>query len=144
MIKTIICALDFQSDYEYVLDWATKMVKQYNASLIILFTYRLTPSQGTEDVHLRREKIEKEAKERFAEIEKKLIDNKIFTYTFLVEVGFLSDRILSHASRNENSMLILGQEVAQMIHKNDEKGFTFYLEQLNIPTIVLPKAYAEV
>jgi len=138
MIKTIICALDFGSESESVLKWAINISKTQKASLIILYSYRLTPSANGEDLRILKERIESEAKSQFLKIEQLLLDSNVSAYNFMVEVGFLSDRIQSHALRNNDSLLIMGSDVAKLIQGSDEKGLIFYLEDLRIPTFILP------
>lgn len=138
MVGTIICALDFNSSPEKILEWAADTSKQHHAPLIILCAYRLTPSGGADDAQILRARAEAKANSQFQEIEKKLLEYRISSYSFLVEVGFLSDRIQSHVNRNENSMLIIANDTAKSISGPNDTDFINYLDQLNIPTILLP------
>ncbi len=106
--------------------------------MIILYSYRLTPTANDENLHLVKEKAEAKAKSQFQMMERMLQDNKVASYNFMVEVGFLSDRIQSHAARNNNSLLIIGSDVARLIQGHDEKGLIPFLDGLQIPTFILP------
>lgn len=131
--KTILCTIDFSQSTGQTIDWAITIAQQMRAHLSILYTYRLIQSRGGEIVHLKKS-IEEEAKQKFLFIEKSHLSNKGISYDFKIEVGFISDRIESHAKRNTLDFLVIDKSVKA----NNNETLEELLEHIHVPMLLVP------
>ncbi|MDH5609045.1 MAG: universal stress protein [Cyclobacteriaceae bacterium] len=121
---------------ESALKYAVDMAKQYNAKLFLLHTYRLIDLQkqfenkGTKSLKRTiddsfEEEFEKKYGHRFVAAD---ID-----YEFLIEIGFLTDRIVANIKEKNIDMLLL----EGLVNNNDDSLMERFAE-LNIPVLLIP------
>lgn len=122
-----------KSAVEYALD----MAKRSNAKLYLLKTYRLVEEMKklhSSDKSLKLtidEKIEKEIEDKYSH----LLDASGVQYELLVEVGFLSDRIISNIKEKEIDMLLLDG-----LSKWSDDNLIDRFSELEVPVLLIPES----
>jgi nucleotide-binding universal stress UspA family protein len=138
MKDTILCAIDFSESSVQSFQYAVRLASTTNAKLTILFSYRLIQTGQTEGVLGFKKKMENEAREKYQELEKKVINGKDLSHVFLTEIGFMADNLESYIRRNSIAMLVISHSI--YLSLNDHKGPTFetFLNTVNVPLLVVP------
>ncbi len=140
MFDKILFPTDFSESSNKALGFAIE-VSQYNqAELVVLYAFRLINgpelSQSINRVDLKRE-IEKKAILDFKPWDKRL--NKVgLDYSFLSEVGFLNDRILSTVQSKNIDLVILCDEVQKKVEEKDGGGRERFIHELQCPVMLIP------
>ncbi len=138
-MKAILCALDFSDASEEALKEALKLAAEKRTGLIVLYTYRLLHAKGLEVSEYRRN-IEKKARQNFEVLFKKLNLNPAVACEFIIEIGFLSDRIEALIKRNKVEYLVLCEKLAASMIEQQGLSFEQFSKALNIPVLIIPEA----
>jgi len=133
MNKGILCTIDFSDSSREAVRWAVKLAQELSAHLTILYTYRLTHAENGEAVKLKR-KMEKEAQEKFAVLEKECLQGSGVSYNFKTEVGFMNDRIEDHAKHNALSFLVMDKKLSQI----NRETFDELMDNIHVPLVLVP------
>lgn len=133
MVDRILCALDFSHSPDKVLSHALAKAEALKVPVSIIFSYRLQDYERVESVVNLRAGIEARAREQFAQLEREILMGKGVPYQFFVEVGFLSTRIESHASKNPNQVLVISKALAQSMTEQEKSVAGHFFETLSIP-----------
>jgi hypothetical protein len=118
------------------IEYALDMAKRSNAHLYLLKTYRLVEEMKklhSSDKSLKLtidEKIEKEIEDEYSQI----LNTSGVDYELLVEVGFLSDRIISNIKEKEIDMLLLDG-----LSKLGDDNLVDRFSELNVPVLLIPE-----
>jgi nucleotide-binding universal stress UspA family protein len=132
MNNAILCTIDFSEPSKDVLKYAVNLSKQFNSHITILYTYRLLNSNG-EAVEIRR-KIEEQAKQNFAVLEKEVLAGSGASYDFRIEVGFVSNRVKEYAKKNGVSFLVMGKKM----NGSSKESFDELAENIQVPLVIVP------
>lgn len=122
-----------KSAVEYALD----MAKRSTAKLYLLKTYRLVEEMKklhSSDKSLKLtidEKIESEIENKY----RNLLEGSGVQYELLVEVGFLSDRIISNIKEKEIDMLLLDG-----LSKWADDNLIDRFSELEVPVLLIPES----
>lgn len=136
-MRQILCVVDFfESAAGGVLEVASMIARSSNAKLIVLYPYRLIINGFQGDVPSLRSKLEKEAKEKFAELGETHL--KGLSCEFLAEIGFTADRIEANLKKKKIDMVVIGQQ--QTLATNDVKAFNLQslIADSRLPFVIVP------
>ncbi len=131
--KNILCTLDFSDSTDQAMEWGILMARQLKAHLTFLYTFRLIQSNSGELMKLKHT-MEDEARKKFELLEKKYLQDKKISYDFQIEIGFISDRIEDHASKNNLNFVVLGKRN----NANDHETLQELVDHIHVPMLLLP------
>ena len=137
-MKAILCALDFSDASGEALNEAIRLAAEKKTNLIVLYTYRLLYAKGVEVSEYRRN-VELKARENFDVLIKNLKTHPEVPYEFIIEIGFLSDRIESMVKRNKVECLVLCEKLAASMYEQQGLSFEHFSASLNIPVLIIPE-----
>jgi nucleotide-binding universal stress UspA family protein len=133
MDNTILCTIDFSEPSRDVLKYALNLSKQFNSHITVLYTYRLLNSYNGEAVEIRR-KLEEQARQNFAILEKEVLVGSGVSYDFKIEVGFVSNRVREYAKKNGISFLVMGKKM----NGSSKESFDELAENIQVPLVIVP------
>jgi nucleotide-binding universal stress UspA family protein len=133
MNNAILCTIDFSESSKDVLKYAVNLSKQFKSHITILYTYRLTNSLNGELVDIKK-KIEEQARENFALLEKEVLVESGVSYDFKIEVGFVSNRVREYAKKNGVSFLVMGKKM----NGRNKESFDELAENIHVPLVIVP------
>lgn len=132
MAKDILCAIDFSETSRDSLRWSVDFAKKSQQHLTVLFAYRLNRT-ATEAIEAKR-RIEREAKDQFAELEGELLRNQGITYDFKVEVGFVSDRVEWHVKTRPIALLVMDKDMSS----SNRELLDDLVSRIEVPLVIVP------
>lgn len=118
------------------IEYALDMAKQSNAQLYLLKTYRLVEEMKklhSSEKSLKLtidEKIEQEIEDQYSHV----LNSSGVDYELMVEVGFLSDRIISNIKEKEIDMLLLDG-----LSKWGDDNLIDRFSELEVPVLLIPE-----
>jgi hypothetical protein len=133
MTATILCTINFSDSSRHALQWTIDLARQLKAHITILYTYRLIKSQQSEIVGMKR-KIEEEALMNFKTLEHEFLEGQNISYDFLMEVGFINDRVERLLQKTSINLLVMDREMSA----NNKESFDELVEQTRIPLVIVP------
>lgn len=138
MKDTILCAIDFSESSVQAFQYAVRLAVTTNSRLAILFSYRLIQTGQTEGVLGFKKKMETEAREKYQELERRVINGQNLPRVFITEIGFMADNLESYIRKNPIAMLVIGHSM--YLSLNDQRGATFekFLNTVNVPLLIVP------
>lgn len=77
--------------------------------------------------------MEREAIEKFEQLEEKLLRDKRMTYDFKAEIGFLRDRVQEFARKHRVAIIVIGNDLAK------DESFAELVELLTVPLVIVPR-----
>jgi nucleotide-binding universal stress UspA family protein len=137
MKEHILCAIDFSESSVAALQWANKIAKGSNASLAILYCYRLLQSGKLNDIVSFRKKTEEESRKKFMDMEKVIFSGDVPT-SFIPEIGFFSDNIENFIRKNPMTLVVLGESMANSIYDHKGQSLLHFLKTLRVPLLIVP------
>ena len=137
MKDQILCAIDFSESSIQALKWADKIAAATGAHLSVQFSYRLIQAGKVPDVLSFKRKTEEESRQKFAEIEKDLLHNRLHK-SFITEIGFCSDNIENFVRKNPSTLVVLSEELAENIYDHKGQSLVQFLKGLGVPLLVVP------
>jgi hypothetical protein len=81
-----------------------------------------------------RKKIEEEARQNFAVLEKEVLAGSGVSYDFKVEVGFVSIRVKEYAKKNGVSFLVMGKKM----NGTSKESFDELAANIQVPLVIVP------
>jgi len=129
----ILCVVDFSESSGRAVEWAAQMAQTTHAHVTVLHTFRLIQFKNGEVFAMKKRK-EEEALIQFSAIENKLLYGKKISYDFKAEVGFITDRIESYASRNSILFLVIDKSICE----RNKESFEELLKNIHIPLVIIP------
>ncbi|MBX2963851.1 MAG: universal stress protein [Cyclobacteriaceae bacterium] len=138
-MKAILCALDFSSTSGEALKEAMKLANSKQSRLTVLYAYRLLQPKGTSVAEYRKQE-ELKASLEFDLLLKNNGAEMSVPVEFIIEIGFLSDRIESHVNRNKVECLVLSEQLASTIKEQQGLSFEHFMASHNIPVVIVPEA----
>lgn len=133
MINQILCAVEFSHFPSKVVEYAAERARALQVPLTVIYSYRLRDNGRSDNVVTLRSGIEAHAREQFAQLEEHVLRGKNVPYQFLMEVGFLTDRIESHIRKNNNLMLVISVELAKELQEQERQAAGRFFDELAIP-----------
>ncbi|MEL7003947.1 MAG: universal stress protein [Bacteroidota bacterium] len=138
----ILLPVDFSPASDRALSYAIQVSQQHDAELILLHAFRLIhqfPLPSTINrVDIKRE-LERRATLNFAEWDKQL-NHLGLHYSFVSEVGFVDERIVSTVNTRNISLVILYDEIQKKVMEMDANGQERLIRALHCPVMLLPVA----
>jgi nucleotide-binding universal stress UspA family protein len=129
----ILCAIDFSESSRQALRWAVSTARQLKAHLTLLYTYRLMHSRNGEAVQLKKD-MEKQAALNFASLEKQYLAGQGISYDFIVEVGFIADRLEDQVRKNSIGLLVVDKNMSSA----SKETFDEILDNIHVPLVIVP------
>ncbi|MFT4738128.1 MAG: putative transcriptional regulator [Cyclobacteriaceae bacterium] len=121
----------------HAVEYAFDMAKKSNAKLFLLKTYRLLEEMKkikAEDKSLKMS-IEQKIEEDFEKHYKKILARYEVKPELLVEVGFLTDRIIATIDEKQIDILLLDG-----LNKGSDENLIERFEELKVPVLLIPRA----
>ena len=131
--RTILCTIDFSDTSRQALAWAIGIAQELNMHLTILYTYRLIHAPGGNVVQLKK-KLEEEALQKFAQLEKDMLLGRLLSYDFKTEVGFMADRIEDHTRQHTISFVVMDKNLGA----SNKELLDDLLEHIQAPLVIVP------
>lgn len=139
-MRQILCVIDFSDSSKKVLEVAARIAIACHAHLMVLFPYRLIDHGHQGSLASLKLRLETEAKEKFNDLKDKLPHAETLSFEFQPEIGFVSDRIKAHISRDKDyiDLVIVGQE--QTTATSDSRGFNLHnlITNSGLPFVIVP------
>ena len=133
MDKSILCTVDFSESSRDVLKYAVDLSKQLKNHITVLYTYRLLSGHQGELGEMKK-KIEENAKASFLILEKEILSGSGVSYDFIIEVGFVSNRVREYAKKKDVSFLVMGKKM----NSGNKESFDEIAENLQVPLVIVP------
>jgi nucleotide-binding universal stress UspA family protein len=133
MRKGILCVIDFSDSSKVALSWAVQLSQELDTHLSILYTYRFLQPYSGEAIEMKR-KMEAEAMQKFAALEKELLVGKGISYSFKIEVGFIADRARDHAKKTGADLLVVGNKM----NSANKQSFDELVADIQMPLVIVP------
>lgn len=137
MKDQILCAIDFSESSLAALQWANKIARGSNATLAVLYSYRLLHTGKLNDIVSFRKKTEEDSRKKFAEMEKIVFAGEVPT-TFITEIGFFSDNIENFIRKNPMTLVVLSESMANTIYDHKGQSLIHFLKSLRVPLLIVP------
>jgi nucleotide-binding universal stress UspA family protein len=137
MKEHILCAIDFSESSVPAIQWAYKVAKGSDATLAVMYSYRLLQTGKLNDIVSFKRKTEEESRRKFAEMEKAVFGKDV-PVTFITEIGFFSDNIENFIRKNPQTMVVLSQSMANAIYDHKGQSLHHFLKTLKVPVLIAP------
>ncbi|MEO1052221.1 MAG: universal stress protein [Bacteroidota bacterium] len=141
-LKHILVPTDFSLNSNNAVRYAIKMAEKCKAKITLLHTYRLISGKHEKDkdngVTLKKE-LEHVAISKFHHIEELMLKNTSVQYEFLLEVGFLSDRLGAYTEAEEVNMVIAAHDRSNGSIGTFKSDFDFIIDSLKCPVLLIPE-----
>ena len=116
------------------LDYAVDLAKQSDAMLYLLHTYRLVDikqrhKEGGSIIRNIDDELEQNFRDKY---ESRLVDSKI-QYEFMLEIGFLMDRIISNIKEKEIDILLLDK-----LKVDGDEAMIERFNDIKVPVMLIP------
>jgi nucleotide-binding universal stress UspA family protein len=129
---SLLYITDFSDASLQALHWAIPEALKHHLHISVLYPYRLDQVRKKDNAILSKKDLDLDASEKFERLVESVLKNSRVTYNFHAEVGFLRDRIVEHARKNNVVMLVMGK--GQVV----EESFPELVQELNIPLVIVP------
>jgi hypothetical protein len=133
MPQTILCTIDFSDDSKETLRWAATMANSLKAHLTILYTYRLIKSGEIEVLQMKK-RLEESAYRKFQILETEILKSGELSYDFVMEVGFVYDRIEDHTRKQPILFLVTDKNLIATNRENYEE----IVQHIQVPLVIVP------
>lgn len=140
LFNKLLFPTDFSEGSIKAMQFVIDLAKACNSEIIILHTYRLISNSldDEESMLSKKRKIETDALANFNSLEKALKEANL-KYTFISDIGFISDRIVANAKSNQVDLLILCSSMQQKIREKAERGYAGLMSDLECPAMLVPQ-----
>ncbi len=129
---TLLFVTNFSETSTDALTWAIREASKHKLHVSVLYPYRLN-QQGRKDSIQSKVELEREAIEKFEQLEEKLLRDKRMTYDFKAEIGFLRDRVQEFARKHRVAIIVIGNDLAK------DESFAELVELLTVPLVIVPR-----
>jgi len=134
MPNDILCPIDFSEQSKTTLKWAARFSTEQACGLTILFTYRIM--KGSDDLVAWKNKVEADAVQKFITLEQEWLKASGVHYSFLMEVGFMNDRVEAFVKKNPIRYLVLDRTGYA-----DRDAFDHMVSHLKAPLVIVPQDF---
>jgi nucleotide-binding universal stress UspA family protein len=142
-MRPILCVIDLTKSSATVLDTAVRIASAFKTHLVILFPYRLVDYTYTGDLSALNSKLLNDAKAKFSELKQRGEIINHFSYEFLPEIGFSSDRITSFLKTDQADMIVIGQQQANSMNELDKSALQDLITNSKLPFTIVPETNNE-
>jgi len=143
IFKTILFPTDFTEESLKALHYVVELASACHSELIILHTYRLIGNGGVQENMLEsKRRMEENARLEFQKMDAYMKDSNL-RYSFLSEIGFVSDRIVSNIKTYGVDLVVLCENMQKRIKERSEKGYKGILDKTSCPIMLVPLAVAD-
>lgn len=133
----ILCAIDFSESSVNALRWARKLAVGSDATLAVLYSYRLLQTGKLNDIVSFRKKTEEDSRKKFADMQKLVFGVEVPT-SFITEIGFFSDNIENFIRKNPGTLAVLSEAMANSIYDHKGQSLHHFLKTLRVPLLIVP------
>ncbi len=133
-MKPILCVIDMMDTSAQILEVAGQMALAYKTSLNVLYPYRLIDSGFSGDVAKLKVKLEGEANQKFAALQKKINALQQVSCEFKPQIGFPEHLIQSQLKLNNVGMIIVGQAIGE----RNGIALQELISAAQLPCIIIP------
>jgi nucleotide-binding universal stress UspA family protein len=133
MNNVTLCTIDFSDASKNVLNCAVRLSRQLNSHITVLYAYRFLTGQEGEPLEIKK-KIEASAKQKFSALEKDILQDSGISYDFVIEVGFVSNRVAEYAKNNDVNYLVMGNKM----NATSKESFDELVEKIHLPLVIVP------
>ncbi|MEP2771503.1 MAG: universal stress protein [Fulvivirga sp.] len=139
LFKKILYPTDFSNKSLQGLNYVLKLSEINNAELILLHAYRLLGAgASTENLVAAKKMVEDNANLAFQKLDSDLLKDSQIRYSFISEVGFLSDRIVSNIKLYEIDLVVLCTEMQKTIIEKSDHEYKSLVNALSCPLMLMP------
>jgi hypothetical protein len=128
--------IDLSEDSKKTLQVAAKHAFKKHKKLMVLYSYRLKNQQVGEQQITLKQRLEKEAHERFNRIRDTVNELSQIRYAFSVEVGFEMDRLEAHLQSHPVESVYVSKSIAKQAEINSDWGK--FVKGLSVPMVLVP------
>lgn len=133
MTNTILCAIDFSESSLDALKWAADLASNFKCHLTVLYPYRLVQT-SKEDVMEMKQKNMTLASEKFDVLKNDYLNEKVISFDFSAEVGFLADRIDDYLRKKSILMVVISKKMGSF----GEERLDDLIAQVKVPLMIIP------
>jgi len=139
LFRKILYPTDFSTKSVKGLGYVLRLSEMNDAELIILHAYRLTGAHASsENLVAAKRMVENNANLAFQKLDSDLLKNSRIRYSFISEVGFLSDRIVSNIKLYEIDLVVLCTEMQNTIIEKSDHEYKSLVNALSCPLMLMP------
>lgn len=139
LFRKILYPIDFSNKSLQGLNYVLKLSEINNAELILLHAYRLLGAgASTENLVAAKKMVENNANLAFQKLDSDLLKDSAIRYSFISEVGFLSDRIVSNIKLYEIDLVVLCTEMQKTIIEKSDHEYKSLVNALSCPLMLMP------
>jgi hypothetical protein len=132
---SILSVIDFSEASIDSLKWAAELAQEKKTHLTVLYPYRLRQSIGGDVVAENKRTMDSEAEKSFNQLARPVLSESLITYDFHPEIGFIYDRVYSHANRNEIMFIIMSQKMASA----NKDILNDLINVISAPLVIVPQ-----
>jgi hypothetical protein len=134
--KSILCMIDLSESSTRTLQIAAKNAFENHRDLVVLYPYRLKNQQVGEQRATLKQRLEKEAHERFEKLKVSVNELSRVPYVFSAEVGFETDRLEAHLQSQPVDSVYVCKSIANQAEINSDWGE--FVKRLHVPVVLIP------
>jgi len=142
MHKSILCPIDFSDSSIGALRYAVKAAHDKGVGLTILYAYRLIQPEKGEEILVFRKKMEEKARTQFQTLSTIFKDKLDEVPDFIVQIGFVSDSIMSYIRKHTVELLVLDRGIYHLLNDHGNMAPEEFLTSLNVPFVIVPEKAA--
>jgi hypothetical protein len=131
---SVLFLTDFSEASKEALRWAGHLANHHHANLRVLYPYRLTQLNGSDNLLQAKKNIEAEAKTNFTKMADVVFKDGQPPYDFKAEVGFINDRVYSYTKKSEVLVVVISKRMAS----TNREALNELLDHLRTPLLVVP------
>ncbi|MCA6073253.1 universal stress protein [Fulvivirga sedimenti] len=139
LIKNVLLPTDFNPTISKSIPYAVSLCRWTGAQLYVLITYRLIENTShMSDKKSIRSYLEEQAQKKMELIQQNCLGDNGIHCRFLLEVGFLFDRIQTNILNQNIDLLILDEEIEKIMDVSSEIQHSTLLHELSCPIMYIP------
>ncbi len=139
LIKKVLLPTDFNYEITKSIPYAISLCRWTGAQLFILITYRLIENEDhPKDKKSIKSYLEEQARKKMEMIRQNCLGDDTIQCTFLLEVGFLADRIRSNINSQGIDLLIVDEQIEKIMDISVEVHQSALLNELSCPIMYVP------
>lgn len=139
LFRKILYPTDFSNASVEGLNYVLKLSEMNDAELVLLHAYRLSGAYATsENLVAAKQMVESNAHLAFEKLDNEVLKWRTIKYSFISEVGFLSDRIISNIKHYDIDLVVLCSEMQNTIIEKSDHEYISLVNALSCPLMLMP------